>query len=64
MPVILRLVVMLALAFIAGSTITPLAWSHALARDARQILSPFMVFSVAILIFAVAFAVREWRARR
>ncbi|RRJ94320.1 hypothetical protein Ga0100231_008075 [Opitutaceae bacterium TAV4] len=64
MPFILRLVVMLALSYIAGSTLTPLLWGPVLARDAQQILSPFMVFSIAVLVIAVVLAVREWRGRR
>ena len=61
MPLILRFLITGVMAYIAGSIITPILWAPVLAQQAKQILSPFVMLSAAILIFAVVKAVREWR---
>ena len=63
MPMLLRLVVVGVLAYLAGSTLTPLLWAPILAQQSKQILSPFAVLSSAIFIFAAVLAVREWRRK-
>lgn len=63
MALVLRLIVVGVLSYVAGSTITPLLWGPVLAQQSKQILSPFAVLSVAILIIAVVFAVKEWRRK-
>lgn len=61
MPLVLRFLIMGVMAYIAGSVITPILWGPLLVQQSKQILSPFMMLSAAILIFAVVKAVREWR---
>lgn len=63
MPLVLRLIVVGVLAYLAGSTLTPLLWGSVLAQQSKQILSPFAVLSMAIFLFAVVLAVREWRRK-
>ena len=61
MPLILRIVVAVALAFIAGATITPLLWRAVLLHEGKEILSPFAMLSAGILIAAVCVAVAQIR---
>ena len=61
MPLILRIVVAVALAFIAGATITPLLWRAVLLHEGKEILSPFAMLSAGILITAVCVAVAQIR---
>ena len=63
MPLLLRFLIVGILAYIAGSTITPLLWAPVLAQQSKQILSPFAMLSAAIFIFAAVLAVREWRRK-
>lgn len=63
MPLLLRLVVVGVLAYLAGSTVTPLLWGPILGQQSKQILSPFAMLSAAIFIIAVVLAVREWRRK-
>ena len=63
MPLLLRIIVVGVLAYLAGSTLTPLLWGSVLAQQSKQILSPFAVISVAIFVFALVFAIREWRRK-
>lgn len=61
MPVILRVVLAVALAFIAGATLTPILWRAVLLQQGREILSPFAMLSAGILITAVCIAVAQLR---
>ena len=61
MPLILRIVVAVVLAFIAGATITPLLWRAVLLHEGKEILSPFAMLSAGILITAVCVAVAQIR---
>ena len=61
MPIVLRLVLVLALAFIAGATITPLLWRAVILQQGKEILSPFAMLSAGILITAVCIAVAQIR---
>lgn len=62
MPVLLlRLVVIVAVAYIAGSTLTPLLWAPVLARQSEQILSPFALLSAGIFILSVGYALSRFR---
>ena len=61
MPLILRIVVAVVLAFIAGATITPLLWRAVLLHEGKEILSPFAMLSAGILIAAVCVAVAQIR---
>ncbi len=61
MPIILRFVVAVVLAFIAGATVTPLLWRAVLVQQGKEILSPFAMLSAGILITAVCIAVAQIR---
>ena len=56
---ILRFVVVAVLAYIVGSTITPLIWAQTMTRQAEQTLSPFMLLSAGVLLFGVGYAVKQ-----
>lgn len=56
---ILRFVAVAVLAYIAGSTLTPLVWAQAMTQQAEQTLSPFMLLSSGILLFGVGYAVKQ-----
>ena len=61
MSVILRIIVAVVLAFIAGSVVTPLLWRTVLVEQGREILSPFGMLSAGILVIAVCIAVAQLR---
>jgi hypothetical protein len=61
MPILLRLILALALAFIAGATVTPMLWRAVLLQQGKEILSPFAMLSAGILITAVCIAVAQIR---
>ena len=63
MPLLLRLVVVIALAYLAGSTLTPLLWGPVLARQSRDILSPFALTSAGIFIAALGYALSQLRKK-
>ena len=64
MPIlILRFVVVAVIAFLAGSTVTPLLWQPVL-QHSKETLSPFTMVSAAILIASVGYALGQWRGRR
>lgn len=56
---ILRFVAVALLAYLAGSTITPLLWARAMTTQAEQTLSPFMLLSSGILLIGVGYAVKQ-----
>ncbi len=56
---ILRFVAVAVLAYLAGSTITPLLWAHTISQQAEQTLSPFMLLSSGILLIGVGYAVKQ-----
>jgi hypothetical protein len=57
--ILLRIIVVAALAFIAGSTITPLIWASAVKTQAEQTLSPFLLFSGGILLLGLGYAAKN-----
>jgi hypothetical protein len=60
MPVLLlRILLVATLAYIAGSTITPLMWASAVKTQAEQTLSPFMLLSGGVLLLGVGYAVKQ-----
>ena len=61
MSVILRILVAVVLAFIAGSVVTPLLWRTVLVEQGKEILSPFGMLSAGILVIAVCIAVAQLR---
>lgn len=61
MSLLLRFVVVAVLAFLAGSTVTPLLWHPVLVQEGKDILSPYAVCSAALMIIAVGYAVGQWR---
>jgi hypothetical protein len=62
MPVLLlRLVVVAAVAFVAGATLTPVLWRTLILQESKAILSPFAMLSAGILITAVCIAVAQIR---
>ena len=61
MPILLRFLVVAVIAFLAGSTVTPLLWHPVLVQQSKEILSPYVVFSTALMIVAVGYAVGQWR---
>lgn len=62
MPVlILRLIVAVTLAFIAGATLTPLLYRAALVQQSKEVLSPFAMLSAGILITAIGIAIAQIR---
>ncbi|MBI5692033.1 MAG: hypothetical protein HZC55_18280 [Verrucomicrobia bacterium] len=61
MPTLLRLIVVIVLAFVAGSVVTPLLWRSVLVEQGKEILSPFGMLSAGILITAVGIAVAQIR---
>ena len=63
MPILLRLVVVVALAYIAGSTITPLLWGPVLARQSKEIISPFVLLSAGVFLAAVGYAICQIRKK-
>lgn len=56
---LLRFLVVALLAYVAGSTITPMVYAQAVQTQASQTLSPFMLFSGGILLFGVGYAVKN-----
>ena len=56
---ILRFAAVALLAYLAGSTVTPILWAHAVSQDAQQTLSPFMLLSGGILLIGVGYAVKQ-----
>lgn len=62
MPAILRVIIAVVIAFLAGSTVSPLLW-RPVVQQSREILSPFAVVSAAILIAAIGYAAGQWRQR-
>ena len=61
MSVILRIIVAVVLAFIAGSVVTPLLWRTVLVEQGKEILSPFGMLSAGILVIAICIAVAQLR---
>ncbi len=61
MSVILRILVAVVLAFIAGSVVTPLLWRTVLVEQGKEILSPFGMLSAGILVIAVCIAIAQLR---
>lgn len=61
MPLLLRFLVVAVLAFVAGSTVTPLLWQTVLVKQGKDILSPYAVFSFALIVVSVGYAVGQWR---
>jgi hypothetical protein len=61
MPVLLRILVAVVLAFVAGSVVTPLLWRTLLVEQGKEILSPFGMLSAGILIAAIGIAVAQLR---
>ncbi|AHF89105.1 hypothetical protein OPIT5_01290 [Opitutaceae bacterium TAV5] len=60
---LLRLILLAALSFVAGATVTPLLWQPALVEQSKTILSPFAMLSGAILVASVAYALGQMRRR-
>lgn len=60
MPILLRFVLAVVVAFVAGATLTPLLWRGVLDQG-KEILSPFGMLSAGILITAVCIAVAQLR---
>ena len=58
---ILRLIIAVALAFVAGATITPLLWRAVLVQQSKEVLSPFAMLSAGILITAIGIAIAQIR---
>jgi hypothetical protein len=56
---LLRFLVVGLLAYLAGSTITPLLYTQSVTAQAKDTLSPFMLLSVGILLFGVGYAVKQ-----
>ena len=63
MPLLLRLLVVCALAYIAGSVITPLLWGPVLVRQSQQIISPFALIAGAIFLAALGYAIGQIRRK-
>lgn len=61
MPVLLRFLVVAVVAFIAGSTVTPLLWQPVLVQQSKQILSPYALVSVAIFLAALGYVIGQWK---
>ncbi len=61
MPILLRFLVVAVIAFLAGSTITPLLWQPVLVKQSHDILPPYGVFSFAVIITALGYAVGQYR---
>lgn len=61
MPILLRFVVVAVLAFLLGSTVTPLLWQPVLVQQSQEILSPYAVVATAVIIAAVGYAVGQYR---
>jgi hypothetical protein len=59
MPV-LRFLVVAVVAFVAGSTVTPLLWQPLL-QQSQEILSPFALLSAAIFVAAVGYVIGQWK---
>ena len=60
MPILLRFLVVAVIAFLLGAAVTPL-WHPALIQQSKEILSPYAVFSTALMIVEVGYAVGQWR---
>ena len=58
---ILRLIIAVTLAFVAGATITPLLWRAVLVQQSKEVLSPFAMLSAGILITAIGIAIAQIR---
>ncbi len=56
---LLRFLVVALLAYVAGSTITPLIYTQSVTAQAKETLSPFMICSAGILLFGVGYAVKQ-----
>lgn len=61
MPIFLRLLVGCALAYIAGSIITPLVWGPVLVRQSQEIISPFLLIAGGVFLAAVGYAISSFR---
>ena len=59
MPLLLRFVITAVIAFLAGSTVTPLLWRPVMLQQSREILNPYTTVSAAILIAAVGYALGQ-----
>jgi hypothetical protein len=59
MPLLLRLLLTVLIAFAAGTIFAPLIWL--MFSEAKQILSPFLLISIAILIASVGYACGSFR---
>lgn len=56
---ILRFVIVAMLAYIAGSTITPLVWAKVMTVQAEKTLSPFMLLSGGILLIGIGYVLKQ-----
>ena len=56
---ILRIILIALLAYVAGSTITPLVWAPVMVKQAQATLTPFAMLSGGILLFGVGYAVKQ-----
>ena len=61
MHILLRFLVVAVIAFLAGSTITPLLWQPVLVKQSQDILPPYAVFSFAVVVASLGYAVGQWR---
>ncbi len=59
MPLLLRFVITAVIAFLAGSTVTPLLWRPVMLQQSGEILNPYTTVSAAILIAAVGYALGQ-----
>lgn len=60
---LLRFVVVALLAYLAGSTITPLLWAQAMTKQAEETLSPFLLLSGGILLFGIGYVLKQFLRR-
>lgn len=56
---LLRFVVVALLAYLAGATITPLVWAHAVTEQAKETLSPFLLLSGGILLLGIGYVLKQ-----
>lgn len=63
MPLLVKFILVALIAYMAGSTITPLLWGKVLAEESKQVLTPYAVTSAALLIAAVGYAASQFRRR-
>ena len=56
---IIRIILIALLAYVAGSTITPLVWAPVMVKQAQTTLTPFAMLSGGVLLFGVGYAIKQ-----